>query len=159
MGEVLPYQLANVTDSVNDSLRDDYAAPYHVDKSFTIVPKLPSKFYFDNLQLMSNVAAKQNNFDDLLTDEFFCGASWIIDNYVIGAAIFVDNRDLDDHAGVGETSYPEYFEINKKFRNKLVFQISYKKLTEYQLIGKRENGDLSLYFSFDKMLDFINLDC
>lgn len=152
-GKEIPYQIADVTDSVNKYLN----SPYHVDQSCIMLPEFPRKFQFDHLQLLSDVEIKHDNYDDWISDEFYSGASWILGKYIIGAAAFVDNAYLDDHADVTTTSYPEYFNVDESFRNKLIFQISYKTLAEYRLANKSSKyGDLSLDFSFDEMQNFLD---
>lgn len=147
------FDVVDVTNTVNKRYT------YSVDQSFVLIPNLPDSFRYDELALESNIKLYRHRKIDWCTDEFYSGTLWEINGKVLGVANYVDNDQLDEHEEPNDLGFPSYVDIDNRYRGKLLFQITYKSLDEYQLFEKESIDDLSIDFSFlgfDEMSNWIN---
>ncbi|MBU5309105.1 hypothetical protein [Ligilactobacillus saerimneri] len=73
----------------------------------------------------------------------------------MGTASYVNNDDLDEHISSGNLA--GYFDGDERFKDQLLFQVSYKDATTYRANhAKYQWFDLSLDFSFDEMWHYLH---
>lgn len=146
----LSFDVIDVTSTVNKHYT------YSIDQSFILIPNLPDSFSYDELALGSSIKLHRHKKIDWCSDEFYSGTLWEINGNVLGVANYVDNGQLDEHAEPNDLNFPSYFDVNIRYRGQLLFQITYKSLDEYQLLGEKGIDDLSIDFSFDEMSNWVN---
>ena len=154
-GVRIPFRVINVTDQANRHIKQATGHSYQVERSYVLVPILPNKFDYAELQLQSDLAFPEVNFDDSISSEFYSGCSWFVGSYVLGTAGYVNNDDLDEHISGGNLA--GYLDVDERFKDQLLFQVSYKDATTYRADhAKYQWFDLSLDFSFDEMWHYLH---
>ena len=77
-GVRIPFRIINVTDQANRHIKQATGHSYQVERSYILVPILPNKFHYAELQLQSDLVFPEVNFDDSISSEFYSGCSFPI---------------------------------------------------------------------------------
>lgn len=148
--EMVAFDVVDVTADANA----DYKFP--VERALVLRPVLPTHFKFTELALVANLPANGFTWSDWCSDEFYAGTLWENEHKLLGTANFVDNGQLDEHAGISMLGLPSYEDVDERYWSQLVFQISYKPVAEYRQLEQQGINDLSIDFSFDGMLSYVS---
>ena len=148
--EMVAFDVFDVTADANA----DYKFP--VERALVLRPVLPTHFKFTKLALVADLPANGFTWSDWCSDEFYAGTLWENEHKLLGTANFVDNGQLDEHAGISMLGLPSYEDVDERYRGQLVFQISYKPVAEYRQLEQQGINDLSIDFSFDGMLSYVS---
>lgn len=144
-GQRHDFTVKELTEETNEYLAKSDRPP--IEKCYLLRPNLPAEFSYRQLLLRAEWADLDVSFDDNLSDEFFCGASWFVASKVVGLVNRVDNGELDEHVDSGQGSLIPlaYVDVDERFRVDLNFLIVYQSQSAYQA------DELSLFFVADQV--------